>query len=39
MVWPFIEALAAELLNKHTLSGKEAKAIWELQKKIDTVSV
>ena len=28
-IWLFIEALASELLNKHTLSGKEAKAIWE----------
>jgi ATP-dependent Zn protease len=27
-IWPFIEALASELMNKRTLSGKETKAIW-----------
>lgn len=30
-VWPFIEALTTELLKEHTLSGKEAKAIWDAQ--------
>jgi len=28
-IWPFIEAIASELLNMHTLGGKEARAIWE----------